>query len=379
MTATSTKSRGPANGRRKATALSESAEARTPSGRYPAHVWVKTHSAKTFALTEAPPADVPRATGIFPRPVWDNPVSSTSTASVPDPSLRLKEQDYTDEIGSAPDEETVERQAVGPLDNREIYRIVRAVATAHSGTDLYSAVMPQESFGLCFGIVLFSQASGHLGKVLQLMQRRDDTSFRQTFGASSDELLTVTNAATREAHLAPVGGDDLSSAAWIQRFKNAGAVAAFQAAQNEQAIEGLFRPILRVAGELGINTDRSLALVYDRVITRGVGGALRWLIHAVGPLRTSEQRISALAAVGFDDLKDFQSSTGWVPATGIFGPETHAALVGALRRADATLLPTPCDYISRMVEAAEGPAKKRLAQLRDSDQFEDAVYALGDQ
>jgi hypothetical protein len=208
------------------------------------------------------------------------------------------------------------------------------------------------------------------------MQRRDDATFRSVFGANADELLLVTNANRREDRLASVGGDDLRSDAWIQRFKNAGSVPVFQAAQNEQAIEGLFRPTLRICEELGINTDRSLAMVYDRVITSGIGGGLRWVIRVSGPLRTSEQRMSALSAAGFEDLKEFQRSTSWVPANGVFGPETHAALVGALRRAEASLLPTARDYMARMVEAAEGAVKKRLAQLRDSDQFEDVAYAL---
>jgi hypothetical protein len=330
-------------------------------------------------LTEAPTVEAPSATGIFPNPVWDKQVAVSPPLPVRERSvvaLSLKEQDYSEEIGNAPDPETPEPAASATLDNREMYRIIRAVAAGHSGDDLYSSTVVQEGFGLCFGIALFSQASGHLGSVLRLMQRRDDSSFHDVFGPGADELLTVTNAARREDRLGPVAGDNLGSNDWLARFRQAGSITAFQAAQNEEAIEALFRPILRVSRELGINTDRSLAMVYDRVITRGVGGGLRWVIGAAGPLRTSEQRMSALAALDFDDLKDFQRSTGWVPADGVFGPETHAALVGALRRAEASLLPSASDYMARMVDGADGDVRARLIQLRDSVQFDDVAYAF---
>src|SRR5262249_49170899 len=145
---------------------------------------------------------------------------------------------------------------------------------------------------------------------------------------------------------------------------------AFQAAQNEHAIEGLFRPMLRYAVELGIDTDRAMAMMFDRVLTRGVGGGVRWVVRVAGPLRTAAQREAALETLGFDDLRDFQVSTGWLSPTGVFGPDTHCAMVGALRRAGELLLPRAADYMCRMVGAAEDAARERLERLRDSARLE---------
>jgi hypothetical protein len=209
------------------------------------------------------------------------------------------------------------------------------------------------------------------------MQARDPALFADIFGPTAGELLATTNAATPQDRLKPVGGELLWSVGWVERFRKAGAVPAFQAAQNEEAIEGQFRPMLNIAFNLGFVTDRGLAMVYDRVVTRGLGGGLRWVVQAAGPLRTAAQREQALALVGFDDVLQFQNAAGWTPQTGRFGPETHAALVGALRRQGAISLPTSDDLAGRLVAAATGPARARLLRLRDLPAFGDTVYRLG--
>ncbi len=367
--------RKPSHRTSSAAALAEPPEPKAATGRYPAPVWSQAAGARPFATTEPSIPDAPSATGRYPRPVWSQAATAAGLGA-PDDTLRAKEAGYTDEIGDAADAETPPRSAAAELDNRSIYRIVREVTVPDSGDDLYAATAHQDAEGLCFGLALFTQASGHLGAVLRLMQTRDAAAFRAIFGDQTDALVSVTTAGTPAERLAAVGGDLLWSDAWMQRFRQAGANPAFQAAQNEQAIEGLFRPMLRYAAELGIDTDRSLAMLFDRVVTRGVGGAMRWAIQACGPLRTEEQRMSALEVIGFEDLKDFQRSTGWVRPTGVFGPDTHAALVGALRRAGETLLPSAEDYMGRLLRAAAGAARTRLARLRDSDKFEDVVYRL---
>jgi V8-like Glu-specific endopeptidase/N-acetyl-anhydromuramyl-L-alanine amidase AmpD len=311
-----------------------------------------------------------------------------------DVPLSLKEADYAEHLGEDPDPEqpAAEPGAGAMLTNQQMYRIIREVVQADSGDAAYAAVSADQEyetpnqpayqrrhFGLGFGLVLFTQESGHLGSVLGLMQKRDAGQFAEVFGPNAAELLAVTNAATPEERLKPVGGEVLWGPTWVERFRRAGAVPAFQAAQNEEAIEGLFRPMLNVAAGLGFVTDRGLAMVFDRVVARGLGGGLRWVVQAAGPLRTAGQREHALEMLEFEDLIQFQTVVGWVPQNGRFGPETHAALVGALRRQGVLPLPGPDELVCHLAAAATGSAKRRLVRLRDSANFADTVFAINNE
>src|SRR4051812_31482545 len=112
-------------------------------------------------------------------------IAAEESHQLADQSLSLKAEDYAEEIGDAPDPEHEPQQSGErvALDNQEIYRIIREVALADSGADLYSAISADREyqargqssrhFGLGFGLVLFTQASGHLGSILRLMRRRD--------------------------------------------------------------------------------------------------------------------------------------------------------------------------------------------------------------
>jgi hypothetical protein len=280
--------------------------------------------------------------------------------------------DWRDDVGSEP---SFDRPAVvtpaATLDNNAIYRIVREVAYPLSGDDLYAATEADEQLGLLYGLVLFPQASVHLGSVLRLMRARAEAVFLDVFGAAADELLAVTGAPTPTARLQPVERRFLWQEPWLSRFRRAGAVPAFQAAQNEEAIEHQFRPMLRPALELGLATERGLAVAYDAVATRGVGGGIRWLVESAGPLATDRQRTHALSLLGFASVAAFQASVEWLPQDGVFGPETHAALVGALRRQGDLPLPTANDLVLRLVDAAEGDARLRLEQLAGSSALDD--------
>ncbi len=321
-------------------------------------------------------------------PVRAQDVSTDVVAAVP-PSL--KDADYVVEVGESPDpeREASESPAAIPLTNQAMYEIIRQVAAGHSGDSLYSAISTDREFatpgygayqkrhfGLGFGIVLFTQESGQLGAVLQLMHDRDPERFSKIFGADSDALLGVTNAETSEARLQPVGGENLWSPTWVARFQAAGAYPLYQAAQNEHAIEGVFRPLLHVAGGFGLVTDRLLAMALDIAVSRGVGGAIRWLAHHIGPFETPAQRFHAFEALGVDNLANFQAEVGWTPQDGQFGPETHAALAGALRRLDIIPMAKTSDLACRLVAAAEGTLKQRLLRLRDSQSFTDQAYEL---
>jgi hypothetical protein len=254
--------------------------------------------------------------------------------------------------------------------------------------DGFRAVRADPRSGLCFGFVGFSQASGRLGRLLTLMRERDLGRFRELFGADADELLRITNqhgaatggAAGRPARLQPVGGRELWAEPWISRFRAAGEYPPFQAAQNELAVRSYVDRMLRVAADLGLDTERALALLVDRAIQMGVAGAQRWLIAAVGPIKTDAQRQQALAALGVAGVREFQERSH-IRADGNFGPATHAALVGALRRLGAASpVPIPTrdqvmDAIVARVAADQAPWRQRVEAIRTSRDFGDAPLA----
>jgi hypothetical protein len=347
-----------------------------------------------FRLPPDRPADVAVAQADAPQLQWRLPTDVRANVSVAQaeaaPAWRMPSDvapahaigvagaaatalEWSDEVGSPQSaEEEPPSETPRPLDNQAIYRIIREVAVPLSGDALYSAVAADEQLGLLYGLVLFPQASVHLGSVLRLMRGRAEAAFLDVFGPAADELLAVTGAPTPAARLAAVHGRFLWQAPWPERFRRAGQVEAFQAAQNEEAIEHQFRPMLRTALALGLSTERALAVAYDAVATRGVGGGIRWLVETAGPLRTEQQRSSALRSLGFADVAAFQATVPWVTADGVFGPATHAALVEGLRRQGDAPLPTAAELVATLVEAAEGEAYERLERLEDSERLTDA-------
>ena len=173
---------------------------------------------------------------------------------------------------------------LGPLDTQAAYRIVRAVAATRSGDSLYSAVSSDDAstMGLRFGLVLWPQISRHFGSALRLMQARDRGRFAEIMGPAADELIAVTSSVDPAARLAPVGGEPLTSPAWVERVRAAGAIEAFQAAQNEEAIEHQLRPVANVAFALGHTGEDALQAAYQLVVAHGLGEGIRRLVASNG-------------------------------------------------------------------------------------------------
>jgi hypothetical protein len=121
-------------------------------------------------------------------------------------------------------------------------------------------------------------------------------------------------------------------------------------------------------------------MVVDRAVQMGVTGARHWIIAAVGPISTPALRQQALAAVGFDDLAAFQRAAE-IDADNLWGPVTHAALVGALRSVGSNSpvsLPTVDQMIDSMVRRAETDGAfwaGRIKRLRTASGFTDQPYA----
>lgn len=291
-----------------------------------------------------------------------------------------------------------------PLTVQDKVRIIRQIAPFESGSDLYAAINADGEFegrfrnhpargryhiGLSYGIIQFTQDSGVLGRLLRMMQQRDAAEFGRVFGPQADELIRVTTAqgpssrqsqGGRSARVQPVGGADLWRDPWLGRFRQAAAHVPFQAAQNELAASAFLDPMIPMARWLGLDTDRALAMVFDRAVQMGVGGARRWIMDAVGPVQTAAQRQQALAALGHADLQAFQRATQGLRDDGQWGPVTHAAMVAALRRlGSSSPLPIPGrdQMMDAMVRQASSTAwARRTSQLRSSNALTDAVYAL---
>lgn len=213
--------------------------------------------------------------------------------------------------------------------------------------------------GLSYGLIQFTQDSGKLGELLRVMRDRDATAFAQVFGPDADELIRVTTATGppsshspggRSARVQPVAGADLWQDPWVSRFKAAAQNEKFKAAQREVAARGYLDPMLAFAGWLGLTSERALTVAVDRAVQMGVGGAKRWIISSVGPVGSDAQRHQALSALGYQDLHAFQAATPGLVADGAWGPNTHAALVAALRGLGAAS-PIPIPTTEQMVEA----------------------------
>jgi hypothetical protein len=336
-----------------------------------------------------------------PQPAMSLPTTPPSDASTVAPSGR--DDDYDDSLEPSEEPEPLDdpaaldtlQQAAVPLTIPEKFKLVALVARSEGGAgrDAYAALNadgefrdPSHAFfgrkhvGLSWGIVQFTQLGGALGRALSACQRRDPEQFASVFGADADALLRVTNAATEAQRLQPVGASVLWEGDWPERFVRAGQIAAFQAAQNEVAIEGYLDPNLPFARFLGWNTDRALALLYDRCVHMGNRAALSWVIRAVAPIRSLRQRSAALHALGYPDLQSFAASVPELAGDTRWTALSEAALVGALASLGNSApfpLPSLPEQLDRIVNAARGRRfAERVERLRNSSELSDTPYQL---
>lgn len=227
--------------------------------------------------------------------------------------------------------------------------------------------------GLSYGVAEFNQDSGTLGQLLRLMQEREPDTFAAVFGDAAGELVATTTApgpsgefveGGRGPRVQPVSGSDLWDEPWLSKFRAAGAVPAFRAAQNQLAAELYLAPMLTVAAGFGLTSERALCMVLDRAIALGDQGAKRWTADTVGPVRTHALRQAALTALGFETIEAFQAAVPGLLNDGEFGPVTHAALTAALRAlGPASPLPLPETQQSVEEMARRGQGEDGAARL----------------
>gem|GEM_PF-3260532 len=325
-------------------------------------------------------------------------------------------ESYTSQSASARRESALARAADTGEDGTSIAaerrirarkKIIETVAKFESGggKNPYKAINADTEFsslkwheayqkyhiGLSYGLVQFTQDGGSLGKLLVMMRDRDKAAFDRIFGNGdanrAQRLIDVTSAAGasssqvkggRSARVQPVDGADLWVTPWKERFEAAGDHVPFQSAQNELASTEYLDPILQFCEWLGLNTDRAIAMVYDRSVQMGVAGAKKWIIGAVGPVSTSALQLEALKALGKKDIKTFQQGFGELEADGKWGAMTHAAMVSALRAlgtGSPIPIPTREQMMDAMVRGAAGKSwEHRVKSLRNAGEFSDAVF-----
>ncbi len=285
--------------------------------------------------------------------------------------------------------------------------ILRRIGEQHAGPSLYRATTRDPEFrdpkhpafgryhlGLSWGLALFNQRTGALGRVLRLAAQRDALladalpdaeRFASLFGPDHATLLERTDARITvepNERVAPIAGARLWESPWIERFEAAGAVGYVQAAQNEVAVEELFAPLVPLARALGVRSGVGLALLVDRAVHLGAGEGASWIMRAVGPVRTEADRARALQALGYgpQGLQRLQREHGGDPADGRWGPLSHAAMTSAMRRLGSSAplrLPTEDEVIRSMLTAAEGTGfRDRMLALRDDERLAGTAYDL---
>ncbi|WP_435205376.1 hypothetical protein [Tateyamaria sp. 1078] len=225
-----------------------------------------------------------------------------------------------------------------------------------------------DGHGLRYGLGRFTQASGDLGRLLKEMHAADAAAFATAFGPADDfpeadpqALLTVTNTLPAASggvgadlpQLQPVSGKLVWSKEWVARFKAAAKVPAFQAVQFKITAQVYLLPILSLAHQLGLNSEKGLALVVERVIQMGADRALPALLAAISPLKSDAMRTAALAHVApGKTIETFQKEQGLGDTPGLFGVETHARVL-ALLRADKgapVQMPTPQIMVEQIAD-----------------------------
>jgi len=243
--------------------------------------------------------------------------------------------------------------------------------------------------GVSVGRFHFNQDSGLVGEWLRMCKERDEPVLRRIMGAELDQVITVTTAvgppcsespSGRSARVQPVAGADLWREPWVSRLREVANHRPFQSEQNRLASRAFIEPMRRFAAWLGLDSARALAMIVDRAVQIGVAGARRWVIAAVSPVQTDDQRQQALFALGHPDVRSFQASQRDLAVDGQFDPLTHAALIAALRGlggAAPVQVPAQQEMLDLMVRRAEGKAwADRVRNLRRSTAIRDTTYQL---
>jgi hypothetical protein len=334
--------------------------------------------------------DLVRNLGAHNRPFFGN-----GAAAVPAPVAPISDLEpaaparleYSDDLAIAdplPDVAAAGPEPFAPADPMHRLRVIDRVALAESGSERYRKVAADPTAGLLWGYCQLRQRQGALGHGLAVCHRRDRAAFVRAFGEHNaappgdgvdlaalapGNLLKITCAAGEDARMAPVtppsGGAPVAlwQAPWLDAFRAAGDVQAFQEAQREVADRRFYLPYIDFLRWLGIDSVRGHAIFVDRALQMGGAGAARWVARTAGPVRGQDDLRRALAHLGHADLRSFQAAPPagvTLPAPdGVFGALSHAAIAGALRtRGDS---PLPLLSEEQLLDALVAEADSKAA------------------
>ncbi|MFA8440290.1 hypothetical protein [Yoonia sp.] len=223
--------------------------------------------------------------------------ANADVAPTPNPNLALDAP--ASEVVATPE---IAQSSLSPAMMR---RIILHATTAQGTAPAYGRAQANiGDRGLCLGIARFCQAQGSLGHYLTECHSADPDALAKFFGpaddlprASAADLLQVTNSQTPADRLAPVGGQQLWTPAWIKRFKYATQHVPFQDMQFKAAAALLLSPLLALAARFGLNTERGLAVLVDRAVLLGVDPTVQLVEGALTPGAATVQNIATLAGI----------------------------------------------------------------------------------
>ncbi len=201
---------------------------------------------------------------------------------------------------------TPQPQASLSLTPAVMRRIILAATTAPNASSAFGRAQANiGGRGLCFGIGRFCQIDGSLGVYLQACKDEDAAAFAAKFTLKdqdlSEQLLQVCTSDSESGRMAPVGGQELWSRDWIAVFKEAAKHPAFQDMQFRAAAETRLIPLVDVAYQMNMTSERALAMIVDRAVQTGVAATealIRSNLSAGNGTRQNIAMLAGLAAAG---------------------------------------------------------------------------------
>ena len=181
-------------------------------------------------------------------------------------------------------------------------RIILAATTAPNAAPAFGRAQANiGGRGLCFGIGRFCQIDGSLGVYLQACKDEDAAAFASRFTLKdqdlSEQLLQVCTSDSESGRIAPVGGQELWSRDWIAVFKEAAKHPAFQDMQFRAAAETRLIPLVDVADQMNMTSERALAMIVDRAVQTGVAATDALIRPNLSAGNGTRQNIAMLAGL----------------------------------------------------------------------------------
>ena len=242
----------------------------------------------------------------------------------------------------APSPPSQASQQTPELTTDQLVPVVRSLIR-HRGIDEYSHVGTDGAGGLSIGQGRFRQSDGSLRRLLASTARRDEawypgrrSLFDHVFGPRRADAIREW--ADNGSDQGPIDGEYLTAPSWREALRRSGRLHLappeglgiaphddpFKAAQNEALVHEVLLPALPLAKQLGLESDRGLAVLVETLLEHGPERGRDWLqgLHP-GGRPTIADIVDAAAVQGHanasrlrklatehDDLKDTVLVTG---------------------------------------------------------------------